>query len=401
VAAAAGDPLIAADVADTTTAGKPATGSVLTDAQLPTGTTATVVGFSVPGSDTIYPAGTTVPVVDPVTGTVTGAVAVLTDGSYVFNPAPGYTGPVPTITATVTSSDGQSVQVPLSITVNPVLTDASESPAIVAGSGPLTLDVLDNTVAPPGTTVSVTSFSLPGSSVVYTAGPTPVTVTDPVTGKVAGTVVVQANGTTTFTPASGFTGQVPAVSYTVTSSDGQVSPGALAVTILPVGTPASAVYSDPADTASTPMGQTLTGNALANANLPSGQAALVTGFSMAGSTKVYTAGSSVTLNDPLTGQPIGTITVSPSGAYTFDPVDGFVGPTPAINLYSKTADGSASAVSSLTIDVLASECPLLPTPASGRMLAMASMISYFQPSGDLPGCTFLEAHPAARVVGYS
>jgi hypothetical protein len=37
----------------------------------------------------------------------------------------------------------------------------------------------------------------------------------------------------TFTPAAGFTGQAPAISYTVQSSDGQVSPGALAVTVLP------------------------------------------------------------------------------------------------------------------------------------------------------------------------
>ena len=81
--------------------------------------------------------------------------------------------------------------------------------------------------------MNVTSFSLPGSSVVYPAGPAPVTVTDPVTGKTAGTVVVQPDGSVTFTPAAGFTGQVPAISYTVTSSDGQVSPGALAVTVLP------------------------------------------------------------------------------------------------------------------------------------------------------------------------
>jgi hypothetical protein len=68
---------------------------------------------------------------------------------------------------------------------------------------------------------------------VYPAGPTPVTVTDPVTGKVTGTVVVQPDGDVIFTPAPGFTGEAPAISYTVMSSDGQVSPGALAVTVLP------------------------------------------------------------------------------------------------------------------------------------------------------------------------
>ena len=338
-------------VSDATTPGEPATGNVLDNAALPAGTTALVTGFSVPGSDIVYPPGSTVPVVDPTSGTVTGTMSVNPDGSYVFMPAPGYVGPVPTVTAIVASSDGQSVQVPLSITVNPVLTDASESSTIVAGSGPLQLNVLDNTVVPPGTTATVTSFSLPGSSVVYPAGPTPVTVLDPVSGKVAGTVVVQPDGSVTFTAAAGYTGQVPAISYTVTSSDGQVSPGALTVTVLPTGTPASAVYSDPADTATTPVGQTATGNVLANANIPSGTTAQVTGFSIAGSTTVYPPGSNVTLTDPQTGLPIGTLTISASGAYTFDPVDGYIGPTPAVNVYSKDTNGQ-TAVSSLTIDVL-------------------------------------------------
>jgi hypothetical protein len=102
------------------------------------------------------------------------------------------------------------------------------------------------------------------------------------------------------------------------------------------------------------MGQNATGNVLANANVPSGQTAQVTGFSIAGSTQVYPPGSTVTLTDPVTGEPIGTLTISASGAYTFDPVDGYVGPTPAVNVYSKTSAGT-TAVSSLTIDVLPCE----------------------------------------------
>jgi hypothetical protein len=347
----AAEPLSVPPVVDTTTPGEPATGNVLDNADLPTGTTASVTGFSVPGTDSIYPAGSTVPVVDPATGLVTGTMQVNPDGSYLFTPAPGYVGPVPPVTVTVASTDGQTVQVPLTVAVNPVLVDASENLAVTAGTGPLTTNVLDNAVVPPGTIATVTSFSLPGSSVVYPAGTTPVTVIDPVSGKVAGTVVVEPDGDVIFTPAPGYTGQVPAISYTVTSSDGQVSPGALAVTVLPAGTPASAVYSDAPDTASTPLGQNATGNVLANANLPTGVTAQVTGFSIDGSTKVYPPGSTVTLTDPVTGEPIGTLTVLADGSYTFDPVDGYIGPTPAINVYSKASNGQ-TAVSSLTVDVL-------------------------------------------------
>jgi hypothetical protein len=58
-------------------------------------------------------------------------------------------------------------------------------------------------------------------------------VIDPATGKVAGTVVMQPGGLVTFTPAPGFTGQAPTILYTVESSDGQVSPGTLTVTLAP------------------------------------------------------------------------------------------------------------------------------------------------------------------------
>jgi hypothetical protein len=103
------------------------------------------------------------------------------------------------------------------------------------------------------------------------------------------------------------------------------------------------------------MGQSLAGNVLSNANVPSGQTASVTGFTVAGSSQVYTPGSTpVTLYSPTTREPIGTLTIAPNGAYTFDPVDGYMGPVPAINIYTQSSDGQ-KAVSGLTIDVVARE----------------------------------------------
>jgi hypothetical protein len=192
-----------------------------------------VVGFRVPGSSQLAQPGTsTVPVVDPVTGVVLGTLAIKPDGAYTFTPTPGYLGPVPPIAVVVASSDGQSKEVPMSLAVNQQLRDANEDPSVAAG-GVVRLNVLDNAQVPAGTTVRVSSFSLPGSSVVHPAGPNPVAVVDPVSGRTAGTVTLQPNGTFTFTAGSGFTGQAPPIVYDVVSSDGQTSPGAVTVSVQP------------------------------------------------------------------------------------------------------------------------------------------------------------------------
>jgi hypothetical protein len=146
--------------------------------------------------------------------------------------------------------------------------------------------------------------------------------------------------------------------------------------------PASSVYTDAADTVSTPLGQTATGNVLANANLPAGTTAQITGFSIAGSTTVYPAGSNVTLTDPVTGEPIGTLAIAADGSYTFDPVDGYIGPTPAVNVYSQASNGQ-TAVSSLTVDVL--PC---------KLWVRRWELTFGHVQGQVLGCDFLSHLPA-------
>ena len=117
---------------------------------------------------------------------------------------------------------------------------------------------------------------------------------------------------------------------------------------------APAPYTDAPDGAVTPMGQAVSGNVLANANLPKGSTAQVTGISIAGSTLVIPPSATpITLNDPITGQPMGTFTIQPNGNYFFEPLPGFIGPAPAISVYS-TANGQ-SVVSALTLDVVPGE----------------------------------------------
>jgi hypothetical protein len=99
------------------------------------------------------------------------------------------------------------------------------------------------------------------------------------------------------------------------------------------------------------MGQPVSGNVLDNASLPPGTTAAVTGFSIAGSSQIYPPGSTATVTDPVTGDAIGTLTISSTGAYTFDPVPGYAGPVPSANVYEQTSSG-LTAISTLTIDVL-------------------------------------------------
>lgn len=225
--------LTVSPVTDSSAPGVPATGNLLADVTPPPGASVSVSEVTVAGTNQTVTPGVVTPIYDPTTGALTGTLLVQPDGTYTFDPAPAFTGPVPTLDATVVSTDGQTAVVPLSVSINGFLKDANENPTIVAGTGPLTLNVLANAVAPAGTTDSVASFTLPGSTAVYSAGPTPVPVVDPITGKLTGTVVVLPDGAVTFTPAAGFTGQVPPITYNVASSDGQTQPSTLTIAVQP------------------------------------------------------------------------------------------------------------------------------------------------------------------------
>jgi hypothetical protein len=220
------------DESVTTPLDTPVSGNLLLNALPPVGTTASVTSFTLPGTTTIIPAGSSpVSIMDPATGMLTGTLAVQPNGTFTFTPATGYDGPVPPVSYVVTSSDGKTDASLLTITITPALSDDDEVRSTRAGT-PVTLNLLDNDVPPTGTTTAIATFTLPGSTTVYLPGPTPVPVIDPATGTSTGTIVVMPDGTTTYTPAPGFTGTVPTVSYVVRSSDGQTDPSTLIITVV-------------------------------------------------------------------------------------------------------------------------------------------------------------------------
>src|SRR5262249_48614353 len=141
----------------------PVSGNVLSNDTDVDNTDLTVTTFEING--TTYGAGTAAPIAG------VGTLEIDTDGSYTFTPAPGYDGPVPTATYTV--SDGQLTDTAvLTITITPV-----NDPPVAAddtGTTPedttLNGNVLTNDTDPDGDPVTVTQFEVGGTT--YTAGDT-------------------------------------------------------------------------------------------------------------------------------------------------------------------------------------------------------------------------------------
>lgn len=113
-----------------------------------------------------------------------------------------------------------------------VLSSAPTSAASPAGQ-PTSGTVLDNANRPPGTTVTVTGFSVAGSSEVFLASATPVNIVDPSDGSVAGALSLKSDGAYTFTPAPGEVGSAPAINVFLKSSDGQTATSSLTLNVLP------------------------------------------------------------------------------------------------------------------------------------------------------------------------
>jgi gliding motility-associated-like protein len=133
-----------------------------------------------------------------------GSVVVNADGTYTYTPEPGYTGN-DTFTIIVKDDKGKTTTVAVSVTVtpdnsnNPVAVD--DSVTVIANT-PLDIDVLANDSAR-------TSTFEPGS----------ITIIDQ---PAHGSVVVNSNGTVTYTPATGYTGE-DTFTYQVKTADGKTT----------------------------------------------------------------------------------------------------------------------------------------------------------------------------------
>nr|WP_275945685.1 retention module-containing protein [Aeromonas hydrophila] len=222
--------------------------------------------------------------------------------------------------------DTQQVVEPLLVNE---LTDQGEQ-LVVAEDGVLNGNLLDNTVNTDGpSAASVLLFSWGGNANVAVG--TSVTIDG------IGTLVVNGDGSFTFTPAPNYDGAVPPVVYTVTDGTDTVQ-STLELTITPVND-----LADQGENVVVTEDATVSGNLLDNTVDNDGpQAATVTGFSWGG------VANSI-LGTPVTLAGVGTLLVNADGSYQFTPSTNYDGPVPAVS-YTVT-DGTDSVQSILTITI--------------------------------------------------
>jgi autotransporter-associated beta strand protein len=210
-----------------------------------------------------------------VTGPVHGTLALESDGSFLYTPAAGYTGPD---SFSYQANDGlaNSNAATVSITVSPLPVAANQS--YVTDSG------LPLSVAAPGVLCDATAGS-PLTAVL-------------VTGPVHGTLALESDGAFLYTPAAGYAGPD---SFSYQANDGLVNSNAATVSVTVNPLPAAANESYVTD-----QGVALSVAApgvLVNA----------------------TAGSPLTAV-LVTGPGHGTLSLNPDGSFLYTPAAGYTGP---------------------------------------------------------------------------
>jgi gliding motility-associated-like protein len=161
-----------------------------------------------------------------------GTLVINANGTYTFTPALNYNGTVPAVTYTVSDGQGGTDTALLQITVTAVndAPVANNDTATTSEDTPVSGNVLTNDTDVDGNPLTVTQFTIPGVPGTFSAGQT-------ATIPGVGTLVINANGTYTFTPAPNYNGTVPPVTYTVSDGQGGTATATLQITVQAVGDP--------------------------------------------------------------------------------------------------------------------------------------------------------------------
>ncbi|WP_415641128.1 Ig-like domain-containing protein, partial [Shewanella loihica] len=276
--------------------------------------TLSVVSFEIDGNS--YIAGNV--------ATLDGGIFFLNaDGSYSFVPNENWNGNVPVVTY-ITNTGATAT---LTIVVTPVddTTNAVNDFNTIAEDTVASGNVLDND-SDIDNELSVATFTVDGEDTVYNAGES--------VELEGGILVLNADGSYTFTPNDNWNGSVPVVTYTTNTGDSAT----LTINVTPVNddfTDDNEVINVNEDSGAT------TGNVIDGTSVD-GELS-VQSFSIDGVTGPFTLGQAVNING------VGSFTLNADGSYSFTPAANYNGPVPVIT-YVLT-DGSSTDTSTLTITV--------------------------------------------------
>ncbi|KAI9549368.1 hypothetical protein GHT06_003734 [Daphnia sinensis] len=253
-----------------------------------------------------------------------GTILVNTNGSFTFTPVANYNGTVPVITYTVSDGNGGTDTGDLAITVTSVndVPVALDDVVTTPEDSPVSGNVLTNDTDADENTLTVSSFSIAGLTGPFTIG-TPATIPS------VGTIILNADGSFTFTPEANYNGTVPVITYTVSDGNGGTDTGDLTITVTAVND--VPVATD--DVISSPEDSPVSGNVLTNDTDVEGNTLTVSGYSIAGSTGPFTIGT------PATIPSIGTIVVNSDGSFTFTPESNYNDNVPVITYTVSDGNG--------------------------------------------------------------
>ncbi|WP_295538654.1 retention module-containing protein, partial [uncultured Pseudacidovorax sp.] len=283
---------------------------------------------------------------DPLTFTkgsdpVHGTVVVNADGSYTYTPSKDYNG---SDQFTVVVSDGNGGTATSTVFVG--ITPVNDPPVPVDPPSPPNGQTFDPTTGdyrittPEDTPVSgkVAATDADNDPLTFTKGSDPT----------HGTVVVNADGSYTYTPSKDYNGSDQ---FTVTVSDGN---GGTATSTVFVGiTPVDDASVLAPDVKTTTEDSPAVGNVLAN-DRDVDSVLSVASFQVAGQAAAVAAGGTATIAN------VGTITIAANGDYVFTPDANWNGQVPTVTYTTNTG-------SSTTLDITVT--PLDDTPALSNDVA--------------------------------
>ncbi len=258
------------------------------------------------------------------TGAANGTVVVNPDGTFTYTPNANYNG-ADSFTYTITDADGDTSTATVSINVAAV----DDLPVAVADSINATEDTVFN-----GNLSTNDTPSGDGGNVWSLA-----------TGAANGTVVVNPDGTFTYTPNANYNG-ADSFTYTITDADGDTSTATVSINV-------AAVNDAPVDSDETNVvtedvtllvANGAAGDLLNNATDADGNPLTISAFTVAGQPGPFVVGTGYAIAG------IGTITINANGSYSFAPATDYTGVIPVIT-YTVNDGVGGTDTSTLTLSI--------------------------------------------------